>query len=224
MRRCFAGLLAAALLATACGTDSTSAADRRVTLVTTACGNASRTSGTGVIVEDGWVLAAAHVVIGAGQVDVAGAFGSERAEIAVLDTAADLALLRVGGAQASPIVVSEAGATDTVQFSTEGDVPMSATVLRTVEIRIEAVRSTERISRFGFEIDQRAAVGDSGGGVFDDDGDLLGIIFGRPIEDGEQRSFAVGHEMVEDVLNADRSGMWSCDASVHRIVEISQQE
>lgn len=214
--------MAAALIFAACGAeDQTNPVGRVVSLETTACGHASRTTGAGVIVEDGWVLTAAHVVVGATEVEVAGVFGTETAETVVLDTTADLALLRVAGAEASPIELDGASAGDAVQWHIEPEAePSTLSVLRPVEIRIGGVRSTERISRFGFEFDRRVELGDSGGGVFNADGRLVGVIFGRSTE-RENRSFAVNHDMIGDVLVADRSGAWSCDPTVHRVVEVS---
>ena len=211
-----AGLLG--LLFAACAGDSTAPEDRAVSITTTACGHASRTTGAGVIVDDGWVLASAHVVSGAGSVEVRGSFGSTVGEIVVVDADADLAMLRVDGAEAAPVRVAAAEVGDAVMLGGGGPSGVVATtVLRPVEVRIEAVRSTERISRLGYEIDTRVALGDSGGGVFDAEGALIGVVFGRPLEDVD-RSFVVRHEELERVLAADRSANWRCDPTKRRVV------
>lgn len=171
-----------------------------------------------MIVDDGWVLASAHVVSGAGSVEVSGPFGSGVGEIVVVDVDADLALLRVDGATAAPLRVAAAESGDVVTLAGGGPSgAVDTTVLRPVEVRIEAVRSTERTSRLGYEIDTRVALGDSGGGVFDADGALVGVVFGRPLED-VGRSFVVRHEELERVLAADRSATWTCDPAEHRVV------
>lgn len=219
MRRAWATLLPVIVLFGACGNDaSTTPEARAVSLSTTACGHASRTTGSGVIVEDGWVLASAHVVVGAGQVEVTGTFGSAVARIAVLDAEADLALLQVAEANASPIEVAGAEVGDTLALGGGGPSgAITATVLRPVEVRIEGIRSTERTSRLGYEIDARVSLGDSGDGVFDQADALVGVVFGRPLAE-ENRSFVVRHEEINRVLSADRTGDWSCDPAQHRVV------
>ncbi len=164
------------------------------------------------------MLASAHVVAGAGEVEVTGGFGSAVARVAVLDEDADLALLNVSGANADPVDVARAAVGDIVEFAGGGPSgPIASTVLRPVEVRIEGVRSTERTSRLGYEIDARVALGDSGDGVFDEDGALVGVVFGRPLEE-ESRSFVVRHEEINRVLSLDRGGNWSCDPTQHRVV------
>lgn len=198
--------------------ETTSPQGRAVSIETTACGHASSTTGAGVVVANGWVLAAAHVVSGAGQVDVSGDFGTERAEIVVFDRAGDLALLQVGRASATPVDLGVVTTGDRVHFASVGvSGNTSAVVLRPVEVRIEGVRSLERISRFGYELDERVALGESGGGVFDDDERLVGIIFGRPVAD-DARSFVVNSDEIARVLEAERDGAWICDPSVHQVV------
>lgn len=212
-----------ALLASACAEESTSPQGRAVTLETTACGHASRTSGAGVIVEDGWVLASAHVVSGAGSVQVTGPAGTVEAEIVVFDAASDLALLGVAGLTASPVTLADADDGDTVYFGGGGPSGApTAEVVRSVEVRIEGVRSTDRVSRRGYEIDRRVALGDSGGGLFDAEDRLVGSIFGRPLAELDS-SFAVRRVEIERVLTADRDGVWECDPSTHKVTEFAGQ-
>lgn len=223
------GSLAVAFFCAACGSEVTSADARVISIETTACGNASRTSGAGVIVEDGWAMVSAHVVAGAGSVTVAGPDGDDLAsadevDIVVFDAAADLALLRVPGASASPVLVGDGGAGDAVLLAGGGPSPAAgATILRGVEVRIEAVRSEERVSRVGYEIDTRVALGDSGSGVYDEADTLIGIVFGRTGED-EDRSFVVGGEAISNVLVAERTSVWTCDPVQHQIVERSASD
>ena len=218
------GYLIAAFAFAACGGEATTADARVISIETTACGNASRTSGAGVIVEDGWALVSAHVVAGAGSVAAVGPDGdalaaADEVDIVVFDAASDLALLRVPSVMASPVVLGDGGNEDVVLIAGGGPSPATeATILRGVEVRIEAVRSEERISRIGYEIDTRVALGDSGSGVYDEADQLIGIVFGRAAED-EDRSFVVGREEIADVLAVERSSVWTCDPTQHQIVE-----
>ena len=212
----------AALPAESTATDAavseTVPADRVVSLSTTACGHASGTSGAGVIIEDGWVLASGHVVSAAGSVSVSSQFGESQAEVVVLDTQADLSLLSVPSVQASPIVLRSARSGDVIELAGGGpSAATSASITRPVDVRIEAVRSTERISRVGYEIDVTVQLGDSGGGAFNDDGALVGIIYARSVV-REDRSFLVGPEEIAETLELDRTRSWTCDPSRHRIV------
>ncbi len=217
-RRLAVGLVAVMLSVSCAGDRGTSPEGRAVSIETTACGHASRTSGSGVIVEDEWVIASAHVVIGAGSVTVEGAFGSEVATIVAVDVDADVALLRVPTAQATAIRLASAEAGDVATLHGGGE-PISTEIERRVEVRIEAVRSTRRTSRLGYEVDVRVELGDSGGGAYNADGDLVGLIFGRD-PDSSPRSFVVGREALDVMLAGDRSGVWECDVDQHRIVAI----
>lgn len=193
--------------------------DRAVTVTTTACGHASRTSGAGVIIGDGRVLAAAHVVIGAGSISVEAVGGGAPlpATVVRLDPRADLAVLDVAGLSGEPVELSSAETGD--RLTVVGGGPsgtFEATITRRVEVRIEEVRSTTRSSRRGYEVDRRVALGDSGAGAFDDRGRLVAVIYGRTQSD-TGLSFAVRHEEIAEVL-ADIDSEWSCDPTQHRIV------
>ncbi len=221
--KCVVAFLLVALVLGSCGVSETAADARVVSIETTACGDASRTSGAGVVVENGWVMVSAHVLAGAGSVtvtrlgDAVPAAGD--AEIVVFDAAADLALLRVPGATASPVRVAGSNTDDVVTIAGGGPSdPTDTTILRGVEVRIEAVRSEERISRIGYEVDVRVELGDSGAGVYNEADQLIGIVFGRAAED-EDRSFVVGQEAISTILTAERSGLWTCDATQHRIAQ-----
>lgn len=197
--------------------------DRAVMVTTTACGHASRTSGAGVIVGSGRVITAAHVIIGAGSIGVAdAATGTDLGAVTVLrvNPRSDLALLHVSGATGDPIVTADADQGHGVHASGGGPSgSFVATITRRVEVRIEEVRSTTRSRRFGFEIDRRVELGDSGGGVFNDGGELVGIVFGRS-SDRVDASFVVRREEIE-LLLANQDGEdtgWICDPAQNRLV------
>ena len=139
---------------------------RNVLISTTACGNASGTSGTGVVVGDSMILTAAHIVIAAGSVEVLYNGSTMTAEIVGLDPRTDLALLVVSGIDATPIALDRARVDEVVGYIDLAGEFRSAAITRLLEIRIEEERSTVRSSRFGFEIDRTVELGGSGAGVF----------------------------------------------------------
>lgn len=176
------------------------AESRAASVTTTACGVASGTSGSAVLIEEGRALTAAHTVIGAGSVEVDFGGVTRTAEIIGLNPRSDLALLEVPGIAAREVLLGEAEAGQQVTYvNGSGDV-QTAEVTRRVEIRIEEERSTVRSSRFGFEIDTSVELGDSGAGVFDDRGRLIGVIFGVSLS-RDDRSFAVRTQEITELLD-----------------------
>lgn len=196
--------------------ESTPSDDRAVTVRTTACGDASRTTGTGVIVGRALVLTAAHVVIGAGEVYVGGA--DEPSPVVLLDRSRDLALLKVPTVDATPVELADAGAGDEVRVvggSASGTV--AGRIERLLRMGVDDVRSTSRSVRSGFELDVAIGGGDSGAGVFDADDRLVGIVFAVP-SDGSGATFAVDATEIRAVLDAPPTGEHRCDAARSQLV------
>ncbi len=205
MKVVIAGLAAAAALFlvswVASPTLDDFARSRSVEVTTTACGVASRTNGTAVLFGESHVLTAAHLVIGAGSVSVRIDGTELDADVIGLDRRTDLALLDVAGVRSRPLELGNPRAGDAVIFAPHGGESQWAEITRTLEIRIEEERSTTRSSRFGFELDTSVSLGDSGSGVYNDNGELLGLIFGRSTT-RENRSFAVRSSEIEELLAA----------------------
>lgn len=193
--------------------------DRAAGIETTACGHASGTSGAGVIVGDEQVLVAAHVVIGATEVFVSWTDGKTASgKIVRLDTRTDLAIVEVAGVRAERVELATAHVGDVLTMVGGGpSAPFKTKVSRKVEIRIEEVRSDVRSSRSGYEIEDRVQLGDSGAGVFNAEGALVGVVFGRPQADLD-RSFVVDAEEVDDILNRQVDTIFKCDPSQHQVI------
>lgn len=196
----------------------TQIAERAALIETTACGDTSSTDGSAVIVDRDLVLASAHVVIGATDVYVDKDGDRQAARIVAIDRRSDLALLEVDRAlDADPLELATVAAESEVLIgNTAADRVRPVVVTRRAEIRIEEVRSTVRSARHGFEIDERVELGESGSGVYNADGQLVGVIFGRSTLNAD-RSFAVNHEEVQIILDAERS-TFQCNPESH-IVE-----
>jgi len=145
----------------------------------------------GVVVDEGLVLTAAHVVAGAeGPLEVRLASGGSRpAAIVGFDPDRDLAALAVTGldsvaAQVADGVAGESGMI--VSFSRDGartDTPF--VVERQISATGEDIYGEGDVSRQALELAAEIEPGMSGAGAFDDDGDLVGLVFaesrGRPI-------------------------------------------
>lgn len=197
----------------ACADDEPAPAERAVIIETTACGDASRTTGSGVIVADDTVLTAAHVVVGAADVTA----GGRPARIDVLDTERDLARLHVDGIEASSVAIASAaaGAEATIASSSERGT-IAAVVARRLDITIEEVRSDRRVTRDGYELRTITGGGDSGAGVFDVDDRLIGVLFATS-NDRDGVSYATASSELRHVLD-EPAASHVCDAAESRVV------
>ncbi len=203
------------------GRDVTGPEDRAVTIRATACGDASHTTGSGVMVDEGTVLTAAHVVVGASDVlveipDVTWETSDQLvATVVVLDHSRDLAVLEIPGVDlpgvdAKPIELVELDAGDRVRIiggASSGTV--DAEVERRVSMEVDDVRRTTRSERAGYEVDAAIAGGDSGAGIYDGKGRLAGIVFAVPRARGDA-TFAVGAVEIDAVISAERA-VHRCD-------------
>jgi len=212
-----------ALVGSSCAPDSeessTAPADRAATIRTTACGDASKTVGSAVVVDDDTVLTAAHVVTGATDIFVTDSSSAERlAVLEVLDTTRDLAVLRVATVDVGPVETVELDAGDRVQVvggASSGTV--AAAVARRLVMNVDDVRAGSRSKRQGYELDVAIDGGDSGAGVFDIDGGLAGIVFAVPTE-RSGATFVVGASELEVVLAVEPDGPYRCDEGESRVV------
>lgn len=208
------------LVASACSSDDAlTPEERAVGVYTTACGHASKTTGSGIVVDDERVVTVAHVVIGATDVSVTAADGLTRpATIVHVDTLRDLAVLKVEQLAAGPVglVDLEMGDGAVAVGMASGSVP--AEVLRRVTLSVDEVRGTERSRRSGYELAASIDGGDSGAGLFDRDGRLVGVVFAVPTErDGI--AWATGSSEIAAMLDEVVDGTeYRCDADAARVV------
>jgi S1-C subfamily serine protease len=193
-------------------------AQRAAVIVTAGCGAANPTTGSGVAVGDGLVLTAAHVVAGSslvrvaarppsdGPVDLPGLEAQlEPATVVAFDRRLDLALLATGpdpdlSALSHPSPgLAEAGDRGTiVGGATSGDVPFVVTDRTTIEI--DEVRGTGRARRRAYVLAAATAPGDSGAGLFDVEGRLVGLLFAESAgRDG--RSWATAGDELDRFLS-----------------------
>ena len=176
------------LLVVSCGLPpSISKAEERAAIIkTTGCGFASDSNGSGVAVGGALVLTVAHLVVRAETVTVAlGDAGAQPADVLAVDRETDLAVVRLRGLDTEAVEMADVGkealgwvvggqASGTVGFE----------VRRVVDLSIEEVGGTERHRRRGYELAATTRDGDSGSGVYDAVGNLIGLVFASgPEED-----------------------------------------
>lgn len=210
-------------LAVACsaGTKTTmTPADRAVHLAVDGCGVSSDTSGSGFVFDDGLVLTTAHLVIRSGGVEVTYPDGSRAAaDVLAIDSLRDLAALGVPMIDLDRPLMGLAEAGDTgfvVGGSTSGTVDL--VVRQYASLSIEEVLGTERSSRRGYEIEAATADGDSGAGVYDQEGRLLGMVFA--VTAGGGSTWVTASEEIDHfVAQVDRSAQpYVCDPDTSRVV------
>lgn len=213
----FAALAAVACTAAATEpVDSAPGTDRAVAVSTTACGHTSKTVGSGVVVGDGLVLTAAHVVIGATDISLTTGARTTAASVVRLDRTTDLAVLAAPGLGNGLGAIETAAALpgDPVTFHGASSGAVATTIGRALDLRVDDVRAATRSLRNGYDLDVRLMAGDSGGGVFDSADRLVAIVFSAPVasDTGRERTYAVGWEELDRILDAP-DGRFVCDSS-----------
>jgi S1-C subfamily serine protease len=206
-------LLTGALVLASCGDDPdpptrAELAASTVGIVATGCSLVAEL-GSGVVVEStGQVVTAAHTINGASEIAVVGADGTEHAATVVaFDKDSDLAVLDAPTLRAEPLSVGEVtlGPANLLVWSRDGSTAgKRIEVVKTLRITIEDIYVDEIVQRTGLEIDGRIEIGDSGGAVVTEDGDVIGIVYASSKE-RDDVGFATDSAEIRAVL-ADRSG------------------
>ena len=212
-------LVLAAVLVTSCSVSSPQ--ERTVSVAAAGCGDGYDTTVAGAVVDRDLVVTVAHGVAQADAIVVGRQGLTFGATVVVLDLRSDLALLSVPGIGGDEIVAGRTASGEAVTIVgglASGD--LDAVVTRTATIRIEEVLGTDRVERAGIELSARARVGDSGAGVFDDEGALVGVVFAVN-DDGSDVVWATAASEVTDLFHAPRA-RWGCDPSRSRLAPVDQ--
>lgn len=150
-------------------------------LRTTPCQGDKDSGASGIVIDDETVMTVAHAVVEAREVFVRdAALVWWRAEVRHIDRDRDLALLTVPGLRATTMAVASAQKGDAVTM-VEGLTTGTATgnVLRRVQINTESIGSDVETKRQGYELSLDVERGDSGAGLVDDQGRLVGVVFAQ---------------------------------------------
>ncbi|MFV2039066.1 MAG: trypsin-like peptidase domain-containing protein [Acidimicrobiales bacterium] len=141
--------------------------------------------GAGVAV-DGGVVTNAHVVAGATDVRVHTTDGDEvRATVVAFDPRLDLAVLDAPGLLVPALELGAPAATNPVVVLSRGEdtagepvvLPVDGNVERTINIFIADIYGDGRYERRGLELIADLGPGDSGAGIIDSSGQMVGVVF-----------------------------------------------
>ncbi len=165
---------------------------RAAAVAVTATGCGLDAVGSGVVVGDG-VVTNAHVVAGSESVVVITPDNAElAARVVAFDPLRDLAYLEVEGLDAEPLGIAEpAGGRETIAIARSDETDevvfevIPLTISRTIRIFISDIYGDGRHERAGMELRGEIGPGDSGAGIVDGRGDLVGVVFSASRRDGD---------------------------------------
>ncbi|MEM9561767.1 MAG: serine protease [Actinomycetota bacterium] len=201
--------------------DLSDAADRAVVVATAACGSADPTDGSGIALGPERVLTAAHVVASGGPIELTDDDATVAGVLVAYDPARDLAIVRPAepfqGIPPPPLSgdldVDDTGIV--VGAARSGDVPAVVELVTVIEM--DDVRATTRSRRRGYRIDANTGPGDSGAGLYDDDGRLIGLLFAVSSAD-DDRSWVTASSEIDAFLDDPSTvGTFACDPDRSRV-------
>lgn len=188
-------VLAAVLALPACGAD---VPDGVVGLTHTGC-PPEESHGSGIEIEPGLVLTAAHVLKGADEIAITNGRRTTTATIVAFDPTMDLALIRIADPLGAPTPlarlddIAEAdveGRTGVAYVVRDGAVrTIPVTVRRMINLRTEDIYIDGEYDRPAWELDAATQAGDSGGAVVID-GRVIGVLSLRSNR-FESRAYAI---------------------------------
>lgn len=164
-------------------------AGRSVVKVTTQSQSCQRgQEGTGWVLSPGRIVTNAHVVAGADEVRVQGGDQSLRARVVVFDPRRDLAVLSVPGLLLPPLPLGgelKRGDSAAVPgFPLDGPYQVvSARVRAQLDARGLDIYGRERVVREIYSLAAKVRPGNSGGPLLDTNGQVVGVIFAKSLED-----------------------------------------
>jgi S1-C subfamily serine protease len=193
-------------LAAACGSgdDRVEPADAVVAIGATGC-RRTPTRADGVVVADDLVATVAHAIAGESEIRVVGPDGRDLpGDVVAIDTGLDAAVVRVDGLDLPALDRGELEDGDAVTLwtSDHGAVESApAEVLRRVTVRTTDIYREGEHLRPGFELQADVEAGDSGGGLVDADGELVGIVWATSRE-RDDRAWAMPIDALDPLLAA----------------------
>jgi len=186
-----------------------SASVARISGTAYACGISM--TGSGFVVGDGLIVTNAHVVAGVDTPMVelpatdARDAQSREGRLVYVDPVVDLAVIAVDALGAEPLGIVDplpAGSRAAVQGYPHGG-PFrnsAAGILSVVTVPVADIYESGVSPRSVYALDADVQPGNSGGPLLDDEGDVIGVVFGRGT-DGEHRGYAMTSEELRPALD-----------------------
>ncbi|MBB32733.1 MAG: hypothetical protein CL455_03655 [Acidimicrobiaceae bacterium] len=140
--------------------------------------------GTGVLVQEG-VLTNAHVVAGSESLSIIDSNGSEFSSFVIaIDFKTDLALLDSSKITQKPLQTSKprVGIDVALMVGSENEIQViPSQIKRLINISMADIYGEGEFVRSGMELAASVAPGDSGGPIVNTDGEVIGLVFSRSI-------------------------------------------
>jgi S1-C subfamily serine protease len=178
-----------------------------VAIGATGCRRTS-TRAVGVVVADELVVTVAHAVAGESEIRVVTPDGRElEGTVAAIDTDLDAAVIRIDGIDLSPLPRRAYGGNHEVSLLTAAHGAVQSApveILRRVTVRTSDIYREGEHLRPGFELRADVEAGDSGGGLVDGDGELVGLVWATSRERPD-RAWAMPIEAFDPLLDAARA-------------------
>lgn len=186
-------------------------------------------AGSGVILSsDGYILTCAHVVDGADTVTVTTSDGTEYdAEVVGSDTADDIAVLKIDATDLTAAVIGDSDAAsvgETVYADGNPGGTLSGTITEGIvsalnrEITVET-DSGEAITLNVIQTSAAVSPGSSGGGLFNDQGELIGVVNAKSSDTSDEGlGFAIPiNDAVSISKNIIENGAFSVSESTNNV-------
>lgn len=186
-------------------------------------------AGSGVILSsDGYILTCAHVVDGADTVTVTTSDGTEYdAEVVGSDTADDIAVLKIDATDLTAAVIGDSDAAsvgETVYADGNPGGTLSGTITEGIvsalnrEITVET-DSGEAITLNVIQTSAAVSPGSSGGGLFNDRGELIGVVNAKSSDtSNEGLGFAIPiNDAISIAKNIIENGAFSVSESTNNV-------
>ncbi|PRW63380.1 MarP family serine protease [Actinopolyspora mortivallis] len=170
------------------------------------CGRALE--GTGFVVADNRVITNAHVVAGTDRVFVEVGRGQFAAKVVSFDPDEDVAVLSVPSLRAQPLDVSPEpvnSGTDVIVLGYPLDGPYTASAGRVrerIDLRGPDIYGDSTVVRDVYTVRAQVRSGNSGGPLVDENGRVVGLVFGAAVDNRNTGFALTAEEMADEVAAA----------------------
>lgn len=164
--------------------------------------------GSGFVIAPGRVMTNAHVVAGTAKVAVETADGELPAKVVLFDPEVDIAILSVPGLDAPVLRFADGPARsgqDAIVLGYPGGGPFTASPARvreTITLDGPDIYHSATVKREVYTVRGLVRQGNSGGPLIDDQGRVLGVVFGAAVDDPETGFVLTAREVASQYARA----------------------